>query len=418
MLHPKYLREGLQVRLPEVSVGIGLQDSEFTVRGVHFGGTGQCLHLIHQRTESEFALKSVRPDLIGETAASSRFYDELRVWLSASACNLVVEAIAVVRIDNMPAVVARWMSGGDLSTHLARMGTPAKLEILLRVVRALSWAQRNLGVIHRDLKPGNILLDADGLAFVGDWGLARPAVAAVRAIAAQQEKCALDRPDRTQTGAFVGTILYAAPEQIVGLEGIDHRADIYSLGCLMYEMETGRPPFLAESAAQIAALHLAAKPPAVGGLLSRGVLGLSKTIVACLAKEPRARPQSYHELESAVLKAMALHGGDSRRCPVQIRYERTILGQGHEQQSRLLDKTFAGSSSTLAVVEFEEIYKYLQEASNLMGIARYREAAELLRPLVIQDATRARRQLRFAINCSKLLPWGAGSCKNSRLASC
>lgn len=346
---------------------------------------GLCVHLRHQQTCVEYALKTIRPDLVGKNDAQQRFFDELQVWLSASACSLVVEAFAVTRIGNSAIVIAPWMEGGDLSTRMGRMQAATKLETLLRIVRALQWAKENLSIIHRDLKPQNVLLDADSRAYVADWGLARPVRAMMRSVADFREQATLDRPDRTDTGGFVGTLLYAAPEQIRGVELIDHRADIYALGCIMFEMETGRPPFVAATPEAIAAMHLSAKPPSVGGLLNRGTLGLAKTISLCLAKEPRDRVQDYTELEAALLKAMAERGGDVTHCAVDIRYERSVLGQGHLGQSTIIDRAVVAGKSGMAVVERDDIFKYWKEAENLIAVGRYREATRILEPYVIRE---------------------------------
>ncbi|MBK6407054.1 MAG: protein kinase [Holophagales bacterium] len=135
------------------------------------------------------------------------------------------------------------MRNGDLAHALARLTAQQKFETAVRIVRCLSWAHDNLGIIHRDLKPANVLLDEAELAYVADWGLARPVGHACAAVAASLSPGALQRPDLTQVGAFVGTVTFAAPEQLLGSSTVDHRADIYSLGCILFALEAGRPPF-------------------------------------------------------------------------------------------------------------------------------------------------------------------------------
>src|SRR5208282_4053331 len=102
MLHPKYLKEGAEITIPEIADAISLSGGTFIVRGVHEGGMGICIHLYHQNSGAEYAIKSVRPELIGDAPNRDRFLDELQVWIAASACAFVAEALSVVCINHMP----------------------------------------------------------------------------------------------------------------------------------------------------------------------------------------------------------------------------------------------------------------------------------------------------------------------------
>jgi len=380
MLHPRYLREGSEVEILELSERVATGSAIFNVIGVHAGGMGICVHLCHAETGVHYALKGVRPDHIGDQASVDRFIDELQVWLSASMCSLVAEAIAVVRINESPCVLGAWLQKGDLAHALPNLSPRQKLETLVRMVRGLSWVRNNLGIIHRDLKPANVLLDQDNLAYVADWGLARPvghAMATVRASINEQD---VVRPDRTQAGSFIGTVTYAAPEQILGAADIDHRADIYALGCMMFEFETGVPPFTGRTAADIARQHLQTPPPKLGGWLKRTELGLEKVIAKCLEKKPAGRYSTYEELDSILVGLATQQGVTADRCAVRTRYERAPLGKGHLKQNLVLDRAHAKGKDGYAIVEFDDVALFLDEATNLMALARYAEAEKLLRP--------------------------------------
>lgn len=387
------LRVGSSVELPELSGHVPIGPATFTVEGVFAGGMGVCVHIRHAGSGTEFALKGVRPDFIDEQATIDRFLDELRVWLSASSCNLIAEALAVIRINEMPCVLATWMSNGDLANALPRLTKTAKIEALLRIVRGLSWVKNNLGVIHRDLKPSNILLDSQGLAYIADWGLARPIGRVLREACAGAVTDMADRPDRTRKGSFLGTVTYAAPEQILGSETIDHRADIYALGCIMFELETGSPPFLGRTVNEIAIGHLREKPKKLGGWFSSTALGLEHVIARCLEKRPDTRYPNYEELEADVLNAARRHGVQLDRCTPGTRYKRTSLGKGIDQQAEHFEFAATKGSGDYALVDFRGVAPFLEEATNLVALDRFAEAETLLRPYFIPEMLRSRTWL-------------------------
>lgn len=380
MLHSQYLREGTIVEIPELMGYVPKGGATFTVKGVFAGGMGVCVRLWHAETGSEYALKGVRPDHIDSQSTVDRFLDELQVWLSASACNLVAEAIAVVKVNEAPCVLATWMPNGDLAHALPRLDKTAKIETLVRLVRGLSWVRNALGVIHRDLKPPNILLDREDLGYVADWGLARPVGLEMKRV-----RDSLDGQSvgRTQAGSFLGTVTYAAPEQIMGSDIIDHRADIYALGCMMYEFETGTPPFIGKTINEIARKHIAEPPMKLGGWFKKTDLGLERIIARCLEKKPGNRFSTYEDLEGELLAIAGRHGVRLDRCALGLRYERTVLGKGHLKQDEMIRQEGTKIAGDFALVEAETIEPFLEEASNLMAMSRYVEAEALLRPYVI-----------------------------------
>jgi tetratricopeptide (TPR) repeat protein len=380
MLHSQYLRQGAIVEIPELMGYIAKGGTTFEVKGVFAGGMGVCVYLRHADTGTEYALKGVRPDHIDSQSTVDRFLDELQVWLSASACSLIAEAIAVVKVNETPCVLATWMPNGDLARALPRLDKTAKIETLLRLVRGLSWVKESLGVIHRDLKPPNILLDRDDLAYVADWGLARPIGLEMKRVRDSMNGQSLDRPDRTQAGSFLGTVTYAAPEQIMGEAHIDHRADIYALGCMMYEFETGTPPFIGKTINEIARKHIIEPPKKLGGWFKNTDLGLERVIARCLEKKPGDRFATYEDLEGELLAIACRHEVRMDRCELGLRYERTVLGKGHLKQDEIIRQEVAKAAGDFVVVEAESIEPFLEEARNLMAMSRYVEAEALLRP--------------------------------------
>ena len=179
-------------------------------------------------------------------------------------------------------IVSQYMSGGDVERRLReaadrRLPIETAIRIAEDVCRALEHAHAH-SVIHRDLKPGNVWLSEDGTAKLGDFGLA----------------VALDRSRMTQQGMMLGTVAYMPPEQAVGRE-VGPRADLYALGCMFYEMLTGRPPFVGDDLVSVISQHLNTRPLAPSWHNSEVSRELGSLILSLLAKDPAERPSDAAE---------------------------------------------------------------------------------------------------------------------------
>ena len=158
--------------------------------------------------------------------------------------------------QDQPYMVTELMGGGDVEGIIGaasdhRLALDQAINIAVATCRGLEFAHGR-GIVHRDLKPGNVWITGDGVAKIGDFGLA----------------VALDHSRLTQEGMMVGTVSYMPPEQAMGGE-VTPRSDLYSLGAMLYEMVTGRPPFLGDDAVAIIGQHIntlpVATPPGTTG---------------------------------------------------------------------------------------------------------------------------------------------------------
>jgi eukaryotic-like serine/threonine-protein kinase len=199
----------------------------------------------------------------------------------------VVTVFDIGEDENHPYLVSQLMTGGDLASRLNsapdhRLSLEEALSLAGQVCRALSHAHEH-GIVHRDLKPGNIWLAEDGTAKLGDFGLA----------------VALDQTRHTEPGMMVGTVSYMAPEQAIGA-AVDARVDLYALGCVLYELVCGRPPFVGDESVAIITQHLNTPPVAPSWHRPDCPPGLEALILRLLEKDPDKRPASAAEIRAAL----------------------------------------------------------------------------------------------------------------------
>jgi len=195
-----------------------------------------------------------------------------------------------------PFIVSQYMAGGSIDDLLRRAeGHRLPIAQCLRLGEELCQALDHAHarhVIHRDLKPGNVWLTAQGAAQLGDFGLA----------------VAVDQPRLTVEGMMVGTVTYMPPEQALG-RSVDARSDLYALGAMLYEMVTGRPPFLGDDAVSIISQHMNTPPVAPSWHNPELPRALEALILRLLAKAPEDRPESAAAVRQALQAISATTGG-------------------------------------------------------------------------------------------------------------
>ncbi len=234
------------------------------------GGMGVVYRAWDMSLERPVALKLIAPELAQDERFRARFLRESRLAASLDHPNVVPIHEAGER-DGRLYLAMRYVEGSDLRTLLDREGTltPERaLGVLAQIADALDAAHRG-GLVHRDVKPGNVLLDEDGHAYLSDFGITKQVGGA-----------------STDTGRVAGTLDYLAPEQIRG-EAVDGSTDCYALACVLYECLSGAPPFRRETEAETLWAHMQDEPPSL-----RGHPELDPVLRKALAKEQADRHAS------------------------------------------------------------------------------------------------------------------------------
>jgi eukaryotic-like serine/threonine-protein kinase len=221
----------------------------------------------------------------------------------------IVPILKAGEVDGIPYFVMPYVDGESIDLRLRRthtFGVRETLGILKDVARALAFAH-DRGVVHRDIKPGNILL-ASGSATVTDFGVAKALTSALRS--------GESRPSGlTNTGMSLGTILYMAPEQAAGDPEIDGRADIYSLGITAYEMLSGAAPFATLNPREMLTARLTLPPPPLSTVRKDVPAGLERLIARCLAIDPDDRIQTASALVEALEDPEVISGSFASTGP-------------------------------------------------------------------------------------------------------
>jgi serine/threonine-protein kinase len=251
------------------------------------GGMAEVYRAHDRLLDRPVALKILFPELSVDRAFVERFRREAQAAANLSHPN-IVPVFDWGEDGGTYFIVMEFIDGRALSSILRGAGPmhpDRAAEIAADVAVALAYAHRH-GVIHRDVKPGNVLITEDGIVKVTDFGIAR-------AINTEESL--------TQTGAVMGTATYFSPEQAEGL-GVDARSDIYSLGVVLFEMVTGRPPFLGDTPVAVASKHVRENPPTPRSINPAVPPDLEAIILKCLAKSPEYRYATGDDLRVDLLR--------------------------------------------------------------------------------------------------------------------
>ncbi len=257
------------------------------------GGMGILYLAIEPGLDRRVALKLIAPEAAADEVFAKRFAEESRIAASIEHPN-VVPIYAAGEEGGIPFIAMRYVSGSDLSRRIAREGRlgPAHAAALIAQVGNGLDAIHAAGLVHRDVKPANVLLSGgEGAehAYITDFGVARNVAT---------------ESGLTQTGRFVGTLDYVAPEQISGGE-VDARVDVYALGCLLFKLLTGEVPYPREGEAARLYAHLNDPPPAPSLHAPEVPMALDDVVIRAMSKPPEDRFPSAGDLGRAAEAALS-----------------------------------------------------------------------------------------------------------------
>ena len=281
------------------------------------GGMGAVYRAEHTQLGKKAAVKVLLEELSNNKDVVARFFNEARAATAIDHPGIVSVFDFGYAADRRAYIVMEFLEGetlGQRRRRLGRLPVPEALLICRQVAGALGAAHAR-GIVHRDLKPDNIMLvrDPDVLggqrAKVLDFGIAK--------LVEREEANADDTLPavKTKSGKIMGTPTYMAPEQCRGAGDVDHRADMYALGCVLYALVCGRPPFLAEASGDLIAAHILSEPPAPRTVSPEIPEPVEEVMLRLMAKRPDDRYASMAEVVAALegASAGALPAGLGRR---------------------------------------------------------------------------------------------------------
>jgi serine/threonine protein kinase len=252
------------------------------------GTVGTIFSATEKATGQVVAIKRLHAAVSRDPLIGARFRREMTILARLRHPNIITYYGGGEDKDGNLFYIMELVEGGsvrDLMTATGALPWQVVVNCGRQICSALQCAH-NHGVIHRDLKPGNLFLTRDGVVKLGDFGIARDVSAS----------------DLTAEGLTVGTHAYMAPEQITGDASISGKADLYALGCCLYEMLTARKPYTGETFPQLFEQHLRATPPKASDIAAGCPAELDQVIVDLLAKKPEDRPFNARNVQAKMLQ--------------------------------------------------------------------------------------------------------------------
>jgi len=272
--------ETIEAPREELTTGSTFAGRYHIIEELGKGGMGKVYKAQDTEIREKVALKLIKPEIAADKKTIERVRHELTTARKIRHKN-ICGMYDIGEANGTTFITMEYVPGEDLKSFLRRskkLTVETAVSIGKQICEGLTEAHK-LGVVHRDLKPGNIMIDTEGNVRIMDFGIAR----------------SLSAKAVTVAGTMVGTPEYMSPEQAEGKE-VDHRSDIYSLGVILFEMVTGQPPFEGESPLSVAMKHKSEAPPNPKKLVPQIPEGLNRLILRCLEKDRTRRYQTAEEI--------------------------------------------------------------------------------------------------------------------------
>ncbi len=357
---------------PSAAIQIGTELGSYRVHSLlGRGGMGTVYTAYDPRLQRTVAIK-VLPDAFASNPAwLQRFEREARAAAALSHPNILA-VYDVGQHHGRPYIVMELVPGETLATHLLRerMSVARSLEIGAEIADALAAAHAN-GVLHRDLKPANVMMTPNGRVKVLDFGLAK--------MLASEDAPANDTATRTQPGRLLGTPAYMAPERLRGQPG-DHRADIFSLGVIVFELLTGRRPFEGSDLVALIANVITQVPPLASEVEPAVPGQVSELVAQILSKEPSTRPSAASLLKTEFDRL--------RRELTTLTPSNVVTATAAPRRSLLYGRRFVYATGAAAALATAAFVGYLFTGPSAGSLASHRQvtfAGDAKHPAISRD---------------------------------
>jgi eukaryotic-like serine/threonine-protein kinase len=321
------------------------------------GGMAEVRRAVDQRLGRSVAVKQLRADLATDPTFQARFRREAQSAAGLNHPTIVAVYDTGEELDPLtgvaiPYIVMELVEGPTLRDILkdGRKILPERaLELTQGVLDALSYSHK-AGIVHRDIKPANVMLTSSGSVKVMDFGIAR-AVADTSAT-------------MTQTAAVIGTAQYLSPEQARG-ETVDARSDLYSAGCLLYELLVGRPPFVGDSPVSVAYQHVREAPTPPSQLDPELGPEIDAVVLKALAKDPAERYQSARDMKADITRLLAGQQTAAQQATALVPVAgAAVAGNGYDDPTRVV-----GPPTGMPPAGLEEEYEEEEPQKSRVGLA-------------------------------------------------
>jgi serine/threonine protein kinase len=262
-------------------------------RQIGQGTVGEIFLARQLATGKTVALKILMPSFSQDRLIRSRFVREMQI-LEKLRHPHIVEVYGSGEVGGRLFYVMEFVDAGSVKELLANYGLLPWQEVasIARQICSALQYMHNHGIIHRDLKPANVFLTREGEVKLGDFGIARD----------------MQTKDFTDQGITVGTHAYMSPEQITASKSINEKTDLYALGCVLFEMLTGRPPYQAAHIAELFDMHLRGRIPRVRDTLPRIPEQLDEVIASLMHKKPEDRPFNARAVQGIMSELLVADG--------------------------------------------------------------------------------------------------------------